>query len=68
MDIVTERNGKPITTSLKVAEKFEKDNKHVLESIRNLVAEKSVAKFFRETTYKNIGKKYPMFEIGYGLY
>lgn len=63
IEIVTERNGKPITTSLKVAEKFEKQHKDVLESIRNLVAEKSAAKFFRETTYKNRGKKYPMFEM-----
>lgn len=63
VEIVTEKDGKPITTSLKVAEKFEKDHRHVLESIRNLTAEKSAAKFFRETTYKNRGKKYPMFEM-----
>lgn len=63
IDIVSERNDIAVTTSLKVAEKFEKDHKHVLESIRNLVAEKSAAKFFRETTYKNRGKKYPMFEM-----
>lgn len=63
VEIVSERNGKPVTTSLKVAEKFEKDHRHVLESIRNLVAEKSAAKFFKETTYKNRGKKYPMFEM-----
>ncbi len=35
-----------------MAEKFEKEHRHILESIRNLVAEKSAAKFFRETTYK----------------
>lgn len=52
-----------ITTSLKVAEKFEKDHRHVLESIRNLAAEKSAANFFNETTYTNRGKKYPMFEM-----
>lgn len=63
IDIVSERNDIAVTTSLKVAEKFEKDHKHVLESIRNLVAEKSAAKFFRETTYKNRGKKYPMYEM-----
>lgn len=54
---------KLITTSIKVAEVFEKDHKHVLESIRNLVAEKSAAKFFRETSYKNRGKEYPMYEM-----
>lgn len=75
IDIVTEKNGKPITTSLKVAEKFEKEHRHVLEAIRglqvslvnfdepNLAAEKSAAKLFRETTYKNRGKQYPMFEM-----
>ncbi len=63
INIVTERKGKPITTSLKVAEKFEKQHKDVLESIRNLVAEKSAAKFYKETTYKNRGKKYPMYEM-----
>jgi len=63
IEIVTERNGKPITTSLKVAEKFEKEHRHVLEAIRNLAAEKSAAKFFRETTYKNRGKEYPMYEM-----
>lgn len=54
---------KLVTTSLKVAEVFEKDHRHVLESIRNLVAEKSAAKFFKETTYKNRGKEYPMYEM-----
>ncbi len=63
LNIVMEKNGFPITTSLKVAEKFEKQHKDVLESIRNLVAEKSAAKFFKETTYKNRGKKYPMYEM-----
>ena len=52
-----------VTTSLKVAEVFEKDHRHVLESIRNLAAEKSAAKFFRETSYKNRGKEYPMYEM-----
>lgn len=54
---------KLVTTSLKVAEVFEKDHRHVLESIRNLAAEKSAAKFFRETSYKNRGKEYPMYEM-----
>lgn len=49
------------TTSLMVAEKFEKNHKDVLESIRNLVAENSAAKLFTESEYLNRGKKYPMF-------
>lgn len=52
-----------VTTSLKVAEVFEKEHKNVLQSIENLMAEKSAAKFFRETTYKNRGKEYPMYEM-----
>lgn len=52
-----------LTTSLKVAKKFEKEHKDVLESIRKLTAEKSAAKFFKETTYKNRGKEYPMYEM-----
>ena len=54
---------KLITTSLKVAEHFQKEHKDVLESIRNLVAENSAASFYTETTYKNRGKEYPMFEM-----
>lgn len=54
---------KLITTSLKVSEVFEKDHRHVLESIRNLIAEKSAAKFFKETSYKSRGKEYPMYEM-----
>jgi Rha family phage regulatory protein len=54
---------KLVTTSLKVAEHFQKEHKHVLESIRNLAAENSAAKFFTETTYTDRGKNYPMFEI-----
>lgn len=54
---------KLITTSLKVAEHFEKEHKDVLESIRNLTAENSAAKFFKETTYKSRGKEYPLYEM-----
>ena len=54
--------GTPVTNSLLVAEKFEKEHKDVLESIRNLTAENSAAKkFFIETQYENRGKMYPMF-------
>ena len=54
---------KLITTSLKVAEVFEKEHKNVLQSIENLAADNSAAKFFRLTTYKNRGKEYPMYEM-----
>lgn len=54
---------KLITTSLKVAEVFEKEHKNVLQSIENLVADNSAANFFRLTTYKNRGKEYPMYEM-----
>ena len=54
---------KLITTSLKVAEVFEKEHKNVAQSIENLVADNSAAKFFRLTTYKNRGKEYPMYEM-----
>lgn len=53
--------GNPVTTSLIVAEIFEKNHKDVLESISNLVAENSAAKFFHKTTYENRGKQYPMY-------
>lgn len=54
---------KLITTSLKVAEVFEKEHKNVLQSIENLVADNSATKFFQLTTYKNRGKEYPMYEM-----
>ena len=52
-----------ITTSLKVAEHFEKEHKDVLETIRNLTAENSAANFFTLTTYRSRGKDYPMYEM-----
>lgn len=64
VEIVGKRNEERIiTTSLKVGEAFEKEHKNVLQSIEKLVAENSVAKFFRLTTYKNRGKEYPMYEM-----
>lgn len=51
-----------LTNSLLVAEKFEKEHKHVLDAIRQiLAAEKSATNFFAETTYSNRGKEYPMY-------
>ena len=64
VEITGKRNEeKLVTTSLKVAEVFEKDHKNVLQSIENLAAEKSAAKFFRESTYSSRGKEYPMYEM-----
>ena len=55
-------NGNPVTTSLLVAEKFEKNHRDVLETIRNLAAENSAAKLlFIESQYENRGKTYPMY-------
>lgn len=64
VEITGKRNEeKLVTTSLKVAEVFEKDHKNVLQSIENLAAEKSAAKFFTESTYSSRGKEYPMYEM-----
>lgn len=64
VEIIGKRNEeKLVTTSLKVAEVFEKEHKSVLESIRNLTAENSAVKFFTEKTYKIRGKEYPMYEM-----
>lgn len=52
-----------VTSSLKVAEYFEKEHRHVLDAIREkLGAENSAAKsWFFESTYDNRGKQYPMY-------
>ena len=60
-ELVIMHNKQAVTTSLRVAEVFGKDHKHVLETISNLAAEKSAAKFFAEATYYNRGKQYPMY-------
>lgn len=54
--------GNPVTTSLLVAEKFDKEHKNILRDIQNLVAQNSAAKFlFIESQYENRGKTYPMY-------
>ena len=51
-----------VTESRKVAEIFEKEHRHVLDSVRQiLAAENSAARFFHETTYENRGKQYPCY-------
>lgn len=60
--ILSTRNGEPVVSSREVAEHFGKEHKHVLDSIKNLVAENSAAKsMFYETTFENRGKQYPMY-------
>lgn len=59
-------NDQAVTSSLLVAEKFGKEHKHVLDSIRKLIegcAEISADPIFKETTYVNEqnGQVYPMF-------
>ncbi|MCI2172022.1 Rha family transcriptional regulator [Schleiferilactobacillus perolens] len=60
-ELVIMHDKQAVTSSLRVAEVFGKDHKHVLETINNLAAEKSAAKFFSEGTYENRGKEYPMY-------
>ena len=62
-----ERKGAPFCDSLQVAETFGKQHKHILDSIRNEIkgmsnfaADFSTANFI-ETTYKDRGKRYPMY-------
>lgn len=56
-----------LTTSLKVADKFEKQHKDVLESIRSIRDAMSTAEFsalFKKTSYKaSNGKNNPMYEM-----
>ena len=55
-------NGQVVVSSREVAEHFGKEHKHVLDSIKNLVAENSATKsMFYETTFENRGKQYPMY-------
>lgn len=62
MELVQVNNEQVVTNSLKVADVFEKEHRHVLDSIRQiLAAENSAARFFYETTYENRGKQYPMY-------
>ena len=63
---IVEQNKEEILTanSRDVAEHFEKQHKDVLESIRNLTAEKSATKsMFIETSFESRGKFYPQYEL-----
>lgn len=70
--LVLIENNQAITTSLKVAEVFEKEHKHVVRDIRELIQQMastsqrsklSSAQMFVETTYQaeEGGRRYPMF-------
>lgn len=66
VEIIGKRNEERlITTSLKVAEKFEKNHQHILESIDKLTVENStVANMFRLSKYKaENGHQYRMYEM-----
>lgn len=61
-DLVILHERQAVTTSLMIAEVFDKQHKHVLDSIENLVAQNSAAKsFFSADSYENRGKQYPMY-------
>lgn len=52
------------TTSKDIAKNFGKQHKHVLRSIKDLVAQNWTTKnMFHETTYTNRGKQYPVYYI-----
>lgn len=63
-NLVTIQEAKAVTSSLQISQTFSKEHRHVLESIRNLVAENSAASsYFIESEYENRGKWYPMYVI-----
>lgn len=60
-NLVIVKNNQAVVSSRQVAEKFGKEHKHVLESIREIIkAEISALTFYQEATYKaGTGKSYP---------
>lgn len=64
MELVKIENNQVVVSSRDVAEKFGKEHKHVLDSIRQLItAENSAMQLFQEVTYKTEenGRSYPEF-------
>ena len=60
--ILSTQNGEPVASSRQIAENFGKEHKHVLDAVKNLVAENSAAKsMFHPSTFENRGKQYPMY-------
>ena len=62
-DLVIMQDRQAVTTSLKVAEVFDKNHRDVMESIRNSTAENSaVEKMFEKSSYINLQKhEHPMY-------
>lgn len=69
--LVTISNNMPVTTSLKIAEVFEKKHRHVLDSIRDVIKQNGgmpkigQTPMFQETTYihEQNGQEYPMYYL-----
>ena len=60
VQLVQIENNQVVVSSRQIAKDFGKQHKHVLDSIRDiLAAENSATKFFYEGTYDNRGKEYP---------
>ena len=60
VQLVQIENNQVVVSSRQIAKDFEKQHKHVLDSIRDILsAENSAAKFFYASTYDNRGKEYP---------
>ena len=59
--ILSTQNGEPVASSRQIAENFGKRHNDVMEAIRNVLAtEKSVTKFFHESSFEYRGQTYPM--------
>lgn len=60
--VLSTQNGEPVASSREIAKRFGKEHKHVLDAIKNLVAENSAAKsMFHPATFENRGRQYPMY-------
>lgn len=61
-NLVGIKNNKVVVSSKQIAEKFGKEHKDVLESLRQvLVAENSATKFFEKSSYKYRGRDFPIY-------
>lgn len=60
--ILSTQNGEPVASSRDIAKRFGKEHKHVLDAVKNLVAENSAAKsMFHQSNFENRGRQYPMY-------
>lgn len=60
--ILSTQNGEPVASSRQIAENFGKRHNDVMEAIRNVLAtEKSVTKFFHESSFEYRGQTFPMY-------